>query len=82
MSLLCLNCRGCGRPEAVHEIHKAVDQNRPRVLFLSETRLSATRAQEICWGGLKRLSKGYKMVRNQQPPRVGGGVPFIENLKN
>jgi hypothetical protein len=48
MSLLCLNCQGCGRPEAVHEIHKVVDLNRPKVLFLSETRMSATRAQKMC----------------------------------
>jgi hypothetical protein len=47
-SLLCLNYRGCERPEAVHEICNVVDYYHPRVLFLSETRLSATHAQDMC----------------------------------
>jgi hypothetical protein len=49
MSLLCLNCRGCGRPEEVREIRNLVDLYRPKVLFLSETRMSATRVKEPRW---------------------------------
>jgi hypothetical protein len=47
MSLLCLNCRGCGRLEAVHEIRSDVDRKHPKVLLLSETRMSASRAQDF-----------------------------------
>jgi hypothetical protein len=49
MSLLCLNYRGCGWPEAVCKICNVVDHNRPRVLFLSETRMSAEHSQNLCW---------------------------------
>jgi hypothetical protein len=48
MSLLCLNCRGCGRHEAVREIHNIADTNHLNVLFLSETKMSATGAQDMC----------------------------------
>jgi hypothetical protein len=34
MSLLCLNCRGCGRHEAVREIHNIADTNHLNVLSL------------------------------------------------
>jgi hypothetical protein len=34
------------------------------------------------WGDLKRLSKGYENGQELATPENGGGVPFIENLKN
>jgi hypothetical protein len=34
------------------------------------------------WGELKRLSKGYKNGQEPATPENGGGVSFIENLKN
>lgn len=47
MSTLCLNCRGCGRPEVVRDIRNIVDMHNPKVLFLSETKMSANRSQEL-----------------------------------
>jgi len=49
MNLLCLNCRGCGRSEAVREIRDIADNVKPMVLFLSETKMSAQRSQELRW---------------------------------
>jgi hypothetical protein len=34
------------------------------------------------WGELKRLLKGYENGQEPATPESGGGVPFIENLKN
>jgi hypothetical protein len=44
MNLLCVNCRGCGQPEAVQELHEVVEQYNPAVVFLSETRMDKERA--------------------------------------
>lgn len=44
MNLLCVNCRGCGQPEAVQELREVVEQYKPAVVFLSETRLDKDRA--------------------------------------
>jgi hypothetical protein len=49
MSILCLNCRGCGRPEAVRDIRNIVDLHNPMVLFLSETKMGANRSQDLRW---------------------------------
>jgi hypothetical protein len=37
---------------------------------------------KIGWEELKRLSKGYENSQEPATPESGGGVPFIENLKN
>jgi hypothetical protein len=34
------------------------------------------------WGELKRLPKGYENGQEPTTPKSGGGVLFIENLKN
>jgi hypothetical protein len=34
------------------------------------------------WGELKRLSKHYENYQEPATPESGGGVPFLENLKN
>ena len=39
MKILCLNCRGLGRPEAVQEIRSLIQLHCPWLVFLSETRL-------------------------------------------
>ena len=44
MNILSLNCRGCGRPEAVQEIHQLVVEKKPAVVFLMETRMGEERA--------------------------------------
>ncbi|CAO2184128.1 unnamed protein product [Urochloa humidicola] len=49
MSLICLNCRGCGRSEAVQEIRNIVDLHNPMLLFLSETKMSAVKVQDLRW---------------------------------
>jgi hypothetical protein len=44
MNILSLNCRGCGRPEAVQEIHQLVVEKKPAVVFLMETKMGEERA--------------------------------------
>jgi hypothetical protein len=49
MMILGLNCRGCGQPEAVHELRALAERHRPEVLFLSETKMTAERAECLKW---------------------------------
>jgi hypothetical protein len=55
MNLLSVNYRGCGRPEAVQELCHLVEERRPTVVFLMETRMGEERAL-----GLKR-NLGFPM---------------------
>lgn len=47
MKTLCLNCRGCGQPEAVQELRLLVEQHSPEFVFLSETTMSEERAKNL-----------------------------------
>jgi hypothetical protein len=47
MNLLRVNCRGCGQPEAVQELHELVEQFRPVVAFLMETQMDEERAFQL-----------------------------------
>ena len=47
MNILCLNCRGIGQPETVREICDLIRLHRPALVFLSETKVSDKRAQEL-----------------------------------
>lgn len=47
MNLLSANCRGCGSPEAVQELHSIVDTTGPTVVFLMETKLGKKKAQRL-----------------------------------
>lgn len=39
MKILCMNCQGLGRPEAVQELRSLIELHRPSLVFLSETHL-------------------------------------------
>jgi hypothetical protein len=47
MNLLSVNCWGCGRPEAVQELRLLVEEKRPAVMFLMETRMGEERALNL-----------------------------------
>jgi hypothetical protein len=47
MNSINLNCWGCRRPEAVQKIHHLVDEVKPAVVFLMETRMHRERALEL-----------------------------------
>jgi hypothetical protein len=47
MKYISLNCQGCGRPETVQEIRHLVDEVKPTVVFLMETRLDRDRALRL-----------------------------------
>lgn len=47
MKILCLNCRGLGRPEAGQELRSLVKLHRPWVVFLSETRFYHDRVDKL-----------------------------------
>jgi hypothetical protein len=49
MNILSLNCRGGGRPETVREISDLIRLQRPGLVFLSETKMSDKRAQDLRW---------------------------------
>lgn len=62
MNILSLNCRGCGRPEIVREIGDLIRSHRPALVFLSETKLSAQRAQDLRFGFGFNNAFGVKAV--------------------
>jgi hypothetical protein len=45
MSCICWNCHGLGNPETVLELHNFVRLEAPTLVFISETKIEATRAQ-------------------------------------
>ncbi|XP_071680193.1 uncharacterized protein [Lolium perenne] len=49
MSLLCWNCRGLGSDSVVGELRYLLRTHRPSFLFLSETKMKDTRAQNFMW---------------------------------
>jgi len=68
-----MNCWGCGRSEAVREIREIADKYKPMVLFLSETKMSAQRAQELRW----RL--GYQNAFGVSCTGLSGGLVLMWN---
>jgi hypothetical protein len=49
MNILSLNYRGGGRPETVREISDLVRLQRPSLVFLSETKMSDKKTQDLRW---------------------------------
>ena len=49
MSLISLNCRGCGEATTVREIRCIADSYNPSMLFLSETKMSRQRSEDLKW---------------------------------
>ncbi|KAL9244044.1 hypothetical protein vseg_017859 [Gypsophila vaccaria] len=47
MSVLSLNCRGLGHPDAVGELRNLIRREAPTLLFLCETKLSGTEMRRI-----------------------------------
>ena len=47
MSLLCLNCRGLGKPRAVDNLRLIIEDCKPSLVFLSETKLSVTEMRDF-----------------------------------
>ncbi|KAM0903186.1 hypothetical protein ACQ4PT_018814 [Festuca glaucescens] len=47
MNTLSVNCRGCGRPEAVQELRLLVEERKPMVVFLMETRMGEEKARGL-----------------------------------
>lgn len=47
MNLLSVNCRGCGQDAAVQELHQLVEEKKPAMVFLMETRMGEDRAMGL-----------------------------------
>uniref|UniRef100_C6JRM0 Uncharacterized protein n=1 Tax=Sorghum bicolor TaxID=4558 RepID=C6JRM0_SORBI len=71
MNVLSLNCRGCGRPEAVQEIHQLVVEKKPAVVFLMETRMG----EEKALGLARRL--GFQNAIVVKSEGLSGGLMLM-----
>jgi exonuclease III len=72
MNIMCLNCRGCGRSEAVREFRNLVGLNLPRVLFLSETKMAARKAETEL-----RQRLGYANAFGVSSAGLSGGMVLM-----
>lgn len=73
MNILCLNYRGCGRPETVHEISSLIRLHRPTMVFLSETKVSDKRAQDL------RFRLGFSNAFGVKATGLSGGLVLFWN---
>lgn len=73
MNLLSLNCRGCGRSESVREIRDLIRLHRPALVFLSETKCSDKRAQEL------RIQFGFASAFGVSCDGLSGGLVLYWN---
>jgi hypothetical protein len=71
MNCISLNCRGCGRPKTVQEIRPLVEEVKPAVVFLMETRLDRERAL-----GLKR-KLGFANGEAVSSDGLSGGILLL-----
>lgn len=71
MNLLSVNYRGCGQHEAVQELRLLVEEKRPTVVFLMETRMGLERAQ-----GLQR-NLGFPNVIVVDSQGLSGGLMLL-----
>lgn len=49
MNILSWNCRGAGRPRTVQELVCLVQTNKPKIVFLSETRQNGETVRSLKW---------------------------------
>ena len=73
MNILSLNCRGCGRPETVQEICSLIRLHHPSLVFLSETRLSDKRAQDL------KFRFGFSNAFGVKSEGLSGGLVLLWN---
>jgi hypothetical protein len=73
MNLLCLNSRGCGRSATVQEIRSLVVMHRPSLVFLSETKMSDRRSQDL------RLRLGFDHAFGVKSEGLSGGLVLFWN---
>ena len=71
MNILSLNCRGCGWPETLDEISNLVRLYHLCLVFLTETKLSATRAQDM------RFRLGFSNAFGVGSDGLSGGLVFF-----
>lgn len=71
MTIMCWNCRGLGDPRTVQELVRLVQANRPKLLFLCETRQNKSVVENLRW----RL--GLKHVVSFHEPGKGGGLALF-----
>ena len=71
MKIMCMNCRGLVRSEAVQEVRSLVQLHRPVLVFLSEMRLFHDRVD-----GLKR-SLGFPNGWGVGSLGRGGGLALL-----
>ncbi|PNT72161.1 hypothetical protein BRADI_2g40513v3 [Brachypodium distachyon] len=56
MTILCWNCRGIGQPQTVQELVRLVHAQKPKIVFLSETRQRKEVVENLRWRlGLKNV---------------------------
>ncbi|GLT69910.1 hypothetical protein SLA2020_420220 [Shorea laevis] len=71
MSLLSWNCRGLGNSRTVRDLRQMVEEKKPRILFLMETRIRQHRMQNI------RKTLGFAGMLAVDPVGTGGGLALL-----
>ncbi|KAL6182497.1 hypothetical protein ACLB2K_043916 [Fragaria x ananassa] len=75
MNVLCWNCQGIGNPWTVDALKGLVTLNLPKLVFLSETRCTATEMNEVRRkiGWKNAFSVNCRVIRQKGGKRVGRG---------
>ena len=73
MDILCFNYRGIGQPETVREIYDLIRLHRPALVFLSETKVSDKRAQDL------KLRLGFSNAFGVKARGLSGGLVLYWN---
>lgn len=71
MSILNWNCQGLRNPRTVRDLYQMVEEKKPRILFLMETRLPQSRMQVI------RNTLGFAGMLVVDPIGTGGGLALL-----
>jgi hypothetical protein len=73
MNLLSVNCRGCGWPEVVQELRLLVEEKKPAVVFLMETRMN----EEHALGLQRNLGFLNSIIVKSESEGLSGGLLLL-----
>ena len=71
MSCLAWNCRGLGTPRAIRALKDLVRSNKPKLVFLMETKMQISKLLNL------RISLGFKHAFGVDRVGLGGGLVMM-----